>query len=247
MSILQIDDLEPAYTRYVNAYQIDFDSYPPVQSNSDLLPILKALPPLSSEPQSTHPTVDALFRLPLLRLEYYKRLYAKLLKSTQPGKGDHHLLLNANEKLDWLLSIGSESAQRSVNQNGDVAGPNSSSARPKSGDDKTRLGSFVDVNARKSSESASISGSSSVERSSGRTTTSQASTAPSSDQSILPLSPANMLLDLENRLDTSRTLDIFTMTYKVRQSINLNISLSHVQSLIKCQYSIEMQASDESS
>ena len=48
-------------------------------------------------------TMDGLFALPQIRLKYYKKLYARLLKSTQPGRSDHKLLVGANEKLDGLL------------------------------------------------------------------------------------------------------------------------------------------------
>lgn len=48
-------------------------------------------------------TLDSLFALPHLRLKYYKKLYSRLLKSTQPGRSDHRLLVRANEKLDQLV------------------------------------------------------------------------------------------------------------------------------------------------
>ena len=50
-------------------------------------------------------TLDALFALPRARLKYYKRLYTRLLKSTQPGRSDHKLLTGAVEKLESLLGI----------------------------------------------------------------------------------------------------------------------------------------------
>ena len=48
-------------------------------------------------------TLDSLFALPHIRLKYYKKLYSRLLKSTQPGRSDYRLLVGANEKLDELV------------------------------------------------------------------------------------------------------------------------------------------------
>lgn len=57
-------------------------------------------------------TLDALFLLPFKRVEYYKRLYSKLLRSTQPGRSDHRLLISANDKLDRLLALADAAASR---------------------------------------------------------------------------------------------------------------------------------------
>ena len=245
----QIDDLEPAYTRYVNAYQTDFDHFSPVQDNPNLAPILQNLPDLSTDSpafaqfDSPHPTLDMLFRLPLDRLSYYKKLYSKLLKSTQPGKSDHNLLVGANEKLSWLLDVGRQSALRRVT---DPPAPSltaassvaslpshhepspaaiaSASASAHSSLTPSLSGSAagrgpsippIDTSlSRPNSDVASASVTSSVERSSGQTIASAQSTALSSDTSATQLSPASSLGDLERRLDTSRTLDIFTMRPK---------------------------------
>ena len=39
------------------------------------------------------------------RLKYFKKLYGRLLKGTQPGRNDYKLLVGAGEKLDRLLAI----------------------------------------------------------------------------------------------------------------------------------------------
>jgi len=219
----QIDELEPAYTRYVTNFQGDFDNYSPVQSNPNLLPILQGLPPLSSTGASSHPTLDTLFYLPLQRLEYYKKLYAKLLKATQPGKSDHGLLVGANEKLDWLLQVGQESAQRRVGADEDLT-PTTSQVRPASADKRAApqdtSNEIAAPSGRAGSDRTSNS-SSSVERSSGQTSTSTASTNLTSDTSARNTATSSSLLaDIEGRLDTSKTLDIFTMRFKVCAVIN---------------------------
>ena len=216
-----------------------------MQSNPNLRPILEALPPISSDPDpgASPPTLDALFALPLERLGYYKKLYAKLLKSTQPGKSDHNLLVGANEKLDWLLDTGRQSAQRSVveTQAGAVVEEAVTSPQTTSSAHTSLAPSLATTESslsasqgrrtpvqptnpavsqhqqhqRPPSAAASASGSS-VERSSGQTIASAQSTANTSTSSTKRLSPAEYLDDLERRLDTSRTLDIFSMKPKVR-------------------------------
>lgn len=110
-------DLSPAYSRYSTTYQVDFDDFDAVQSNPKLGSILAGLdwpatlaPPSSPSP----PTLDHFFLLPLVRLGYYKKLYAKLLKSTQEGRSDHVLLVNANAQIDGLIARCEEAKSRSV-------------------------------------------------------------------------------------------------------------------------------------
>src|ERR1700733_11956822 len=114
-SVHQIDDLEAPYTRYCNGYTTSFDTWAPVQRNSNLRPILEEISiniPTSAYATNLDPvwTLDTLFLMPATRLKYYKKLYARLLKSTQPGRSDHKLLLGANERLGRLLSIVEERA-----------------------------------------------------------------------------------------------------------------------------------------
>lgn len=110
-------DLSPAYSRYSTTYQVDFDRFDAVQSNEKLGPILAGLdwPGTIARPASpSPPTLDQLFQLPLVRLGYYKKLYTKLLKSTQEGRSDHALLVNANEQIDRLICRCEEAKGRSV-------------------------------------------------------------------------------------------------------------------------------------
>lgn len=115
-----VDDIEPSYTRYSNSFRTDFDTFAPVQSNPLLPGILSSLSTpttLTAAPtsSSSSPTLDVLFSLPLVRLRYYKKLYSKLLKSTQPGRSDHKLLTGANAKLDELLERCDKAVLRSLN------------------------------------------------------------------------------------------------------------------------------------
>jgi hypothetical protein len=83
-----------------------------VRNNTRLPGVLAAfsanLPPpsaSSANPDSQVWTLDELFLLPMGRLRYFKKLYGRLLKGTQPGRSDYKLLAGAAEKLDKLLSI----------------------------------------------------------------------------------------------------------------------------------------------
>lgn len=65
------------------------------------------LPPPTASPDDPNPriwTLDELFLLPMRRLKYFKKLYGRLLKGTQPGRSNHKLLADAAEKLDKLLT-----------------------------------------------------------------------------------------------------------------------------------------------
>jgi len=83
-----------------------------VRNNTRLPGVLAAfsanLPPptaSSADPNLQVWTLDELFLLPMGRLKYFKKLYGRLLKGTQPGRSDHKLLADAAEKLDKLLAI----------------------------------------------------------------------------------------------------------------------------------------------
>lgn len=102
----QIDDLEPAYSRYATTYMSGFDSWPPVARNN-------TLPKILTELSGSHPptpplqqwSLDAFFLLPYTRLRYYRKLYARLLRSTKEGRSDHRLLVVANQRLDSLVAL----------------------------------------------------------------------------------------------------------------------------------------------
>jgi hypothetical protein len=82
-----------------------FDSFQPVSSNSILSPILDSISTQLPPPAPlNHWSLDSLFLLPYTRLRYYKKLYARLLRSTKEGRSDHRLLLVANERLERLVA-----------------------------------------------------------------------------------------------------------------------------------------------
>jgi hypothetical protein len=105
-----VDDLEPPYSRYASVYLSGFDDWEPITSNRKLPIVLSEFTishpsPTAEAASDTVWTLDALLALPRARLKYYKRLYGRLLKSTNSGRSDFQLLLAANEKLDQMMNL----------------------------------------------------------------------------------------------------------------------------------------------
>jgi hypothetical protein len=101
----QIDDLEPAYAKYATDFLTGFDTWSAVTKNTILPGILQDItvstPPT---PPLAQWSLDALFLLPYTRLRYYRKLYARLLRSTKEGRSDHRLLVVANQRLEGLVT-----------------------------------------------------------------------------------------------------------------------------------------------
>ncbi|KAJ9105444.1 hypothetical protein QFC21_001815 [Naganishia friedmannii] len=112
-----VEDLIGPYTRYASIYLSGYDHFSSVANNQRLPGILaaisQALPPVP--PLGTW-TLDALFRLPYLRLRYYRRLYSKLLASATEGRSDYNMLKVAGDKLNTIVSAVEERLDMDVNQ-----------------------------------------------------------------------------------------------------------------------------------
>ncbi|KAL4071018.1 hypothetical protein J3A83DRAFT_4373191 [Scleroderma citrinum] len=213
-----IDDLDRPYTTYSEKYCSGFDSWEPVRSNPKLGGVLEAFslsnpPPVSvvqasQLSNSSFWTLDALFLLPRSRLQYYRKLYGRLLKSTMPGKSDYRLLTGALEKLDNLLSTLDRRAHIKVS--GDY--PSS----PANAESQASMGELLPGNALLSgqfgggpaSTATSLRGSYS---STGERLSLEPSPPPVNPDSIQPRMSVAVL---ETRLTTENTLDIFTMQPK---------------------------------
>ncbi|KAF8140172.1 hypothetical protein EV363DRAFT_1393087 [Boletus edulis] len=226
--VCKIDELEQPYMTYADRYYIGFDDWELVKSNPKLPTVLQVFStsnPPPSLPQPTHLlnrslwTLDALFLLPKGRLQYYRKLYSRLLKSTTPGRSDHRLLTGALVKLDDLLATLDERANTNVG----IPHPPQMLAHPH-------------VNTEGSPNVAVPSTNESMESSallSGHFGTDSASAAPSTrgslssrderlsqETALTSLSRessqhlSSPILDLERRLTTENTLDIFTMQPK---------------------------------
>ncbi|KAI0691336.1 hypothetical protein BC835DRAFT_122657 [Cytidiella melzeri] len=205
-----IDDLDAPYAKYVTNYCLGFDSWEPVQSNERLRTTLAMFsannPPPSAEEHPSQPplwTLDELFLLPRHRLRYYRKLYSRLLKNTAPGSKDHKLLSAALEKLANLTKNLEERAAVRVDQG--------LKSVPEAEDEVV-----IDLRMRDSTlpippsqrESDSTRGSSSP------SVRSSQDTAPTSIERGSTSTMNMPVIDLERRLSTDRTLDIFTMQPK---------------------------------
>ncbi|KAH7883661.1 hypothetical protein F5I97DRAFT_1562730 [Phlebopus sp. FC_14] len=227
-----IDDLDRPYTTYADKYCTGFDDWKPVKSNHKLNGILEAFSVANPLPSSIVLasqvstsavwTLDALFSLPKGRLHYYRKLYSRLLRSTAPGRSDHRLLTGALEKLDDLLAtiesrayirVGEEALpspplpppppEEIRNAETDATGP--------SADGFVKNNVLLSGQFGAGSESASTSLRGSSSSSGERYSRETESTSISRDSS--QINPPSVV-DLERRLATNKTLDIFTMEPK---------------------------------
>ncbi|KAI0068338.1 hypothetical protein BV25DRAFT_1875775 [Artomyces pyxidatus] len=217
-----IDELEAPYTAYCERYCTGFDSWEPVRDNARLPSVLATFsasvpPPL---PANSHPdelpiwTLDELFLLPRGRIKYYKKLYGRLLKGTQPGRSDYKLLAGASEKLERLLvTIDTRASIRAGESSPVVQVPPETEDEVvvdfRSGVDDSKLQTSFAAETPTGSETSSARGSSlsSAARFSNETGSTSIDRGSTGGLSI-PIS------DLERRLSTDRCLDIFTMQPK---------------------------------
>ncbi|GBE78232.1 hypothetical protein SCP_0111150 [Sparassis crispa] len=217
-----IDDLETPYTTYSSKYCCGFDAWEPIQSNERLRTVLAMFssthpPPLPAS-APLHPaeppiwTLDELFLLPKGRLKYYRKLYTRLLKSTTPGRSDHRLLSGALEKLERLIATVDERTEVKVGGVPVTQLPRETEDEVvidmRSHDSIMPLRSFTNGPEQRASDSTHGSNStSSGERRSN-------DTAPTSEDRTSVSTLSMPVTDLERRLRTERTLDIFTMQPK---------------------------------
>ncbi|KAI0321365.1 Dbl homology domain-containing protein [Amylostereum chailletii] len=219
-----IDDLEAPYTTYCERYCTGFDDWEPVRSNDRLPVTLSAFsvsnpPPLPShaDPHTSEPplwTLDDLFILPKGRLKYYKKLYGRLLKATQPGKSDYKLLLGASDKLEKLLAM--VDTRSKITPSGLPPPPPKTHMATedevvvdfRTQRDSSKLQSPTTNEGTTSSETSSARGSGLSSGVRGSEETSATSVHGSTPTRQIPIT------DLEHRLSVDRCLDIFTMTPK---------------------------------
>lgn len=98
-----VDTLQGPYTHYIDVYSPHLDTRPDIVHHVRLQSVLQNMN--RQIPRNDHPsgwTLDRFFELPIVRLVFYKKLYGRLLRNAQPGRSDHTLLLTANDKLDAL-------------------------------------------------------------------------------------------------------------------------------------------------
>ena len=140
-----VDKLQAPYTSYVSVYMCGLNSWAPIIHNKELGLILAQisteLPKSVEQPEWT---LDDFFELPLIRLRFYKKLYNRLLRSTQAGRSDHELLVGANRKLDVLVDKAAKrQAVSFIQQNPNHAPKDISTEKPISRSNTTASASSV--------------------------------------------------------------------------------------------------------
>ncbi|TIB75321.1 hypothetical protein E3Q16_00806 [Wallemia mellicola] len=210
-----IKDFQSSYDKYVQLYTSSppFSKHKNIQENDQLHQILASM----------DRDIDELFELPAKRLKYYLNLYKKLLTSTNPSKPDYNLLKDSVETLQRLVDLidnstinkltsssTSLSHQPTVRFNpedplklrakasNDIQSDDSSISTI-SQDDQDDIDDETDNNQNNSDDTASID--------------SHNSTMNKRESPPIPEAQLKAV-DLSERLDTSRTLDIFTMQQK---------------------------------
>ncbi|CAG8482316.1 2797_t:CDS:10 [Paraglomus occultum] len=96
-----IDEMEGPYTRFCQSFMRGFDSWPAIIEHTLLQETLAAI----SSSRNERVSLDYYFELPFARLHYYKKLYMKLFKTTDPTSDVCQLLQIANDRLDALISL----------------------------------------------------------------------------------------------------------------------------------------------
>ena len=192
-----IDTLQAPYSHYIDVYTPHLDTRPDIAHHVRLQSVLQNAN--RQIPRNDYPngwTLDRFFELPILRLVFYKKLYGRLLRNAQPGRSDHTLLLTANEKLDVL----NQRAQRQKASLGSMPADQKALAS---------TSSPLPTDPRLMSPVSPVKGRALVPPHEGA--------APAWTQSALSITSSitSQLLDqMQTRIDSTHTVDVFTMEPK---------------------------------
>ncbi|GBB83576.1 hypothetical protein RclHR1_10280001 [Rhizophagus clarus] len=111
-----IEEMERPYATYCQNYIRGVNLWPEVDNNLILQQTLNSISAQKNKPV----TLDFLFDVPLKRIHYYKKFYMRILKSSEPGRSDYNILAAANERIDYLIELekkAKESNKRSKESN----------------------------------------------------------------------------------------------------------------------------------
>ncbi|TYJ51547.1 hypothetical protein B9479_007875 [Cryptococcus floricola] len=236
-----IGDLEPAYRSYASNFLTGFDSYPPVRTNSALSNILIEISASSTPvPPLNTWSLDSLFVLPYTRLRYYRKLYARLLRSTKKGRSDHQLLMVATEKLDRLVETVESRLEIEVGDSDGILAPPEPLPKDQQLSQRGSSNSYdavSDFHSMSHENSASTLHSGSENHSTWNPEIAGVAypARQTADAQIPGADPdgasSTTSSDLELRIDTEKTIDLFTMQPK-RCRLNMQpISLPFERSL----------------
>ncbi|CAG8663600.1 4651_t:CDS:2 [Rhizophagus irregularis] len=93
--------MEGSYSAYCQNYMRGVDLWPEIDNNLSLQQTLNAISAQKNKPV----TLDFLFDAPLKRIHYYKKFYMRILKSSEPGRSDYNILAAANKRIDYLIEL----------------------------------------------------------------------------------------------------------------------------------------------
>ncbi|KAF9090769.1 hypothetical protein BGX23_005749, partial [Mortierella sp. AD031] len=96
-----VDIIEAPYSNYCRIHVPQLDNWPEIVNNTRLQNILTAL----AAEQVQHVTLDSFLMKPIDRLHYYRRLYMRLLESSDRGNPDFEALESAFIRIDTILRL----------------------------------------------------------------------------------------------------------------------------------------------
>ncbi|KAF9214299.1 hypothetical protein BGZ59_003977 [Podila verticillata] len=96
-----VDVMEAPYSNYCRDHEPHLDNWPEIINNSRLQNILTEI----AAEQVQHVTLDSFLMKPIDRLHYYRRLYMRLLDSTERGNPDFNALEAAFIRIDTILRL----------------------------------------------------------------------------------------------------------------------------------------------
>ncbi|KAF9344448.1 hypothetical protein BGX26_004354, partial [Mortierella sp. AD094] len=94
-----VDSMETSYSNFCRNHVPHFDNWPEIMNNSRLQDILAEI----AAEQFQHVTLDTFLMKPIDRLHYYRRVYMRLLDSSERGKPDFEALEAAFMRIDTIL------------------------------------------------------------------------------------------------------------------------------------------------
>ncbi|KAF9322604.1 hypothetical protein BG006_002251, partial [Podila minutissima] len=93
------DSMEVPYSNFCRSHVPHLDNWPEIINNTRLQDILTVI----AGEQFQHVTLDSFLMKPIDRLHYYRRLYMRLLDSSERGKPDFDALESAFMRIDTIL------------------------------------------------------------------------------------------------------------------------------------------------
>ncbi|KAF9377412.1 hypothetical protein CPB97_010211 [Podila verticillata] len=93
------DSMEVPYSNFCRSHVPHLDNWPEIINNTRLQDILTEI----AAEQFQHVTLDSFLMKPIDRLHYYRRLYMRLLDSSERGKPDFDALESAFMRIDTIL------------------------------------------------------------------------------------------------------------------------------------------------